>query len=314
MIRQRKRGENGFALVLTLVVTALMVAVTAEMIHQVYVDTSLSRGFRDGQQASLLAESGISGGTKLLQMALSGQNYSALSDKWATPFKLDDETGTIEITAAEEGGRINLNGLVLPNGELEPFTQAALKRLGKRLQIPEECWNALADWLDGDDLPRSGGAETNYYKSLNPSKKPYSAHNAKLTTMAELSLVMGFTPEIIVKLRPFVTIYADQPGAPLSQVNINTAPKEVVAALDDRIDDRMAERILEERRLKPFQAPGELSRVDSQISSSLAARVSVKGNVFRVISVARVKDTARTVEAVMRLTGGRPDCLSWQEY
>ena len=312
MTSLRKWGEKGFALVLTLVVTALMVAVTAEMIHQVYVDTSLSRGFRDGQQASLLAESGISGGTKLLQLALSSQNFSALTDKWAEPFRLDDDTGTIEITATEESGRINLNGLVLPNSEFDPFTLAALKRLGKRLQIPEDCWSALADWLDSDDLPRSGGAETNYYKSLNPSTRPYSAHNAKLSTLAELSLVKGFTPEIIARLRPFVTIFESVGG--ISQININTAPKEVVAALDDRIDDRMAERILEERRLKPFALLGELSRVDSQLSLALAGRVSVKGNVFRVASVARVKDTSRTVEAVLRLTGGKPDCLSWQEY
>lgn len=54
-------GRRGFALVLTLVVTALMVAVAVELVHQVYVDTSLTRAFRDGQQASILAESGIEG-------------------------------------------------------------------------------------------------------------------------------------------------------------------------------------------------------------------------------------------------------------
>lgn len=307
MTRLRKRGENGFALVLTLVVTALMVAVTAEMIHQVYVDTSLSRGFRDGQQASLLAESGISGGTKLLQLALSGRKYSALSDKWAEPFKLDDETGTIEITAVEESGKINLNDLLVGSDD---FTLKALKRLGKRLQIPEDCWSALADWLDSDDDPRSGGAETSYYKSLKP---PYSARNAKLMTLAELSLVKGFTPEIIAKLRPFVTIYADQLG-PLSQVNINTAPKEVLAALDDQIDDRMAERIIEERRLQAFKEQGELSRVPGldTIINSHPGRASIMGNVFRISSVARVKDTARTVEAVLRLSDVK--YLSWQEY
>ena len=57
------RGEKGFALVLTLIVTSLMVAVLVEMIHQVYVDVSISRSYRDGQQASLLAESGVTGGT-----------------------------------------------------------------------------------------------------------------------------------------------------------------------------------------------------------------------------------------------------------
>jgi general secretion pathway protein K len=213
----------------------------------------------------------------------------------------------------EESGKINLNGLALPNGDYEPFTQAILKRLGKRLQIPEECWSALADWLSSGDLPRSGGAKTPYYKILKP---PYAARNGKLKTLAELSLVKGFTPEMVARLRPFVTVYSDQPGAPLSLVNINTAPREVIAALDDQIDDRMADRILEERRLQPFKSAGELSRVDTKISSSLAGKVGVKGNLYRVTAVARVKESARTVEAVLRLTSGGalPEILSWQEY
>ena len=106
---RRLQDRSGFALVLTLVVTALMVAVVVEMIHQVYVDVSLSRGFRDGQQASLLAESGAEIGAKWLQKFLSTQNYTSLSDKWAEPIKLDDELGSIVITISEESGKINLN-------------------------------------------------------------------------------------------------------------------------------------------------------------------------------------------------------------
>jgi general secretion pathway protein K len=307
------RGEKGFALILTLIVTALMVAALVELIHQAYVDISLSRGYRDGQQASLLAESGITGGMKLLQLSLQGKNYTALTDAWATPVKLDDETGSIDVSVTEESGRINLNGLVQPIGDFEPFTQAALKRLGKRLQIPEENWSALADWLDSNDQTRSNGAESPYYQTQKP---PYSAANGKLKTLVELSLVKGFTAEGIARLQPFVTIYAGQPGAPLSQVNINTAPKEVLAALDDGIDESMAERILEERRLKPFQNPGELSRIPGAeaLSQKLVGKVSVKGTLFRITSIARVKETARTVEAVIRLTGATQETLSWQEY
>jgi general secretion pathway protein K len=307
------RGEKGFALILTLIVTVLMVAALVEMIHQAYVDISISRGYRDGQQASLLAESGITGGIKLLQLALQGKNYTSLTDTWATPVKLDDETGAIEVSVIEESGKINLNSLVQPNGDFESFTQTALKRLGKRLQIPEDAWNALADWLDSNDQTRSNGAESLYYQSLKP---PYSARNGKLATITELSLVKGFTPEIVSRLKPFVTIYADQAGAPLSQVNINTASKEVLAALDDGIDERMAERILEERRLKPFQVPGELSRITGgeTISQKLVGKVSVKGSLFRIISIARVKETARTVEVVIRLSGGATETLAWQEY
>ncbi len=309
----RLKDKSGFALILTLVITTLLVAVVVEMIHQVYVDTSLSRGFRDGQQASILAESGATGGAKLLQMALSGRSYTALSDQWATPLKLDDEVGSLEIAVSEETGKININALVQPNGEYEPFTLAALQRLGKRLQLPGDIWSAVADWIDSDDLTRSGGAEAPYYRALKP---PYSARNGKMMTVTELSLVSGVKPELLGKLRPYITIFSDQAGSPVSTININTASKEILAALDDRIDDRMAERIMEERRLLPFKSTGELSRVPGMdtVATSLVGKIGVKGNLFKITSVGRVKDSGRTVEAVVRLSGGTPEFLSWQEY
>jgi general secretion pathway protein K len=310
------RGEKGFALILTLIVTALMVAALVELIHQTYVDISLSRGYRDGQQASLLAESGAIGGMKLLQFSIPAEKkFTSLTDAWAAPVKLDDETGTLEITVVEESGRLCINDLFQDpdKKESEQNIPAALKRLGKRLQIPEDVWNALADWIDSDDQTRSNGAEISYYKA---QKSPYAARNGKLATIAELSLVKGFTPEHIAALRPFVTVHSSQPGGTLSPVNINTAPKEVLVALDEGIDERMAERILEERRLKPFQAVGDLSRISGAeaLSQKLTLKANVKGTLFRITSIARVKETARTVEAVIRLAGSTPETLSWQEY
>jgi len=300
------RNEKGFALVLTLVVTALMVAVTTELIHQVYVDTALSRGFRDGQQASLLAESGITGGLKYLQITLASQQYSLPG----TPLKQDDETGSIEITWTEESGKINLNDLVDQNGEINSSTEKMLKRLGKQLNIPDTVWNALADWLDANDLlAGSGGAETSYYKTL---KQPYSARNGKMATVTELSLVRGFTPEIVAKLQPFVTVYSLQAGG-RAKININTAPKEVIIALDERISDSMAERVIEERKLHPFKQVSDLSTISgfSSLSMGLVGFTTTKGDIFRIISIARVKDSTRTVEAVVQLSG---EILSWQEY
>jgi general secretion pathway protein K len=310
---RRLGNESGFALILTLVVTALMVAVVVEMIHQVYVDTSLSRGFRDGQQASLLAESGAKGAATLLQTMLSGRSYTSLSDQWATPLKLDDEAGSLEITISDESGKINVNGLVDSNGQFNPFTEAALRRLGTKLKLQGDIWSAVADWLDSDDLPRSGGAETPYYRTLNPA---YSARNGKLMTLTEMTLIKGITPEILGKLRPYLTLYPDAAGSPVSTVNINTASKEVLTALDNRIDDRTAERIMAERTLQPFKTTAELSRVSGldTIATGLIGKISVKGSLFKIISVARVKDSGRTVETIVRLSGSIPQFLTWQEY
>jgi general secretion pathway protein K len=305
------KGEKGFALVLTLMVTALMVAAAVELIHQVYVDTSLNRSFRDGQQASLLAESGAYGGIKLLQMAISGQSYTSLSDKWAVPFKQEDETGRIEITITEESAKINLNALIQTNNtDINQGTLAILEGLGAQLQIPDSVWNALADWIDTDDLPRAGGAESSYYKTLNP---PYSAHNGRMTTVNELSLVKGFSPDMVAKLGPFVTVYANQGSSLVAQtvtVNVNTAPKEVLMALDSRINAGMAEQILEQRQLAPFKTVGDLSRVNPLLTTITG--LTCQGTVFRITARGFVKDAARTIEAVVRTTDGT--ILSWQEY
>lgn len=307
------KDESGFALILTLVVTALMVAVVVEMIHQVYVDVSLSRGYRNGQQASILAESGALGGAKLLQLGLSGRSYTSLSDRWATPIKLDDEFGSLEISISEESGKININGLIMPNGEYAQFTLGMMQRLSGRLQIPTEIWGAVADWIDSDDLPRSGGAESAYYRSLKPT---YSASNVKLMSLAELSLIKGFTPELSYKLRPYLTVFSDMAGSPISTININTASKEVLALLDARIDDKMVDKIIEERTLQPFKSTAELARVSGldTVAIGLVGKISVKGNIFKITSTSRVKESVKTIVTVVRLTGATPEFLSWQEY
>jgi hypothetical protein len=71
---------------------------------------------------------------------------------------------------------------------------------------------------------------------------------------------------------------------------------------------------VERRLLTPFKLIGELSQVSGMetIATGLGGMISVKGNVFRITSVARVKESGRTVEAVLRLSDGK--FLSWQEY
>jgi general secretion pathway protein K len=309
-------NEKGFALVLTLVVTALMVAVAAEMIHQVYVDTSISRGFRDGQQASLLAESGIYGGKRLLEMDRAFHpDYSSLSDNWAKPFKQEDETGSIEVTVVEEDGKINLNGLV--KSDVLGNTLKVLKRLGTLIPHPvtdPKAWDNLAAWLDDISPPASGGADTPYYLTLKP---PYKAHKGRLATIDELSLVKGFTPETVADLRPLVTLYSEPTMSGYSVININTAPRLVLAALGEQVSNSMVERVMEHQNdpNNPIKLIGEFStKVPGleAVAQGVPGMINVKGKTYRITSVGRVRDSARTIEAVVRV--GTQGFLSWREY
>jgi general secretion pathway protein K len=219
---------------------------------------------------------------------------------------MDDEVGSLDITISDESGKININDVAQLN------TMEALKRLCKVLQLPGEIWPAVTDWIDNDDIPVSGGAESAYYRTLKP---PYSARNSKLLTMTELSLIKGFTPEIVGKLRPYLTVFSDQANSPLTTVNINAATKEVLQALDGNIDLRSAERIMEQRSVKAFENIGSVNnRVPGTGPGLGGGMISYKGNLFKITSIARVKDSGRTVEAVVRLSGGTPEFLSWQEY
>jgi general secretion pathway protein K len=304
------RRQGGFALIITLVVTALLTALVVEFIRETYVGTSYERNLVNGQQASLLAESGVVGATGLLTMTLAQQGYSSLQDEWAQEKKLENSGGTITFRIEEENGKLNLNTLVNPNGTLNDAPYGVAQRLLKRLDLQPDLLDSLTDWLDTDEQPRPGGAESNYYRSLKPS---YKSGNKALDSWGELGLVKGFTGTVRDALRPCATIYGD--GSATAAINVNTAPAELLVALDDRMNKDLAERIVQYRKTTPFKTPADLGKVPGMegIAIGLTGRTSVQGSVYRIISQGQVGESIRTIEAVVRIGGTKPPFLYWRE-
>ena len=317
------RDERGFALVITLLITALLVALSVEFVDEVFVDTSARQNFTDGQQASLLADSGMTGGIRLLQFGLGMRDYSSLVDldSLAKMLQIADEKGKIQVTFEEESGKLNINAIVSPNGDLHhPYYDIA-ERLFKKLGLSPELLDAVVDWIDKNDDPRPGGAETNYYQTLKP---PYAAKNNYLETYEELRLVKGFDRKILERLRPYLTVYSDDAGYAESgrtvPININTATKELIASLDDNMTDDLAQRIVDYRRVTPLKSstdlgnsvPGMLTLAQELGSNLRIMQLKEKGKVFRLTSRAQVNETVRVIEAVVRDGGQQP--LYWREY
>jgi len=310
------KDQRGFALVITLLITALLVALSAEFVDEVFVDTSARQNFTDGQQASIMAESGLTAARKLLDFGLGMQAYSSLADldRLAKMLRIEDEQGTLQVTIEEESGKLNMNSIVDSFGK-ETIYRPIAERLFKKLGLPLELLDTAADWIDKNDETRSGGAETPYYQTLKP---PYVAKNGKLDTFEELRLVKGFDGKTLERLRPYTTVYPDIPNSPTTPININTAPKELLASLDSKISDGLSQQIVDERKINPFTTNTDLgNRVSAMtaLSQSLASNSIImqneKGAVFRLISRAQVKETTRVIESVVR-SGGQ--ILYWREY
>ena len=308
------RGERGFALIITLIVTTLLVAVVTEFIREVYVETTLRRSYRDGEQAVLMADSGIMGGVRFLQTVLATQSYTSLNDAWkAKPLHIEDERGVLDVFIEEESGKLNLNVVVPPSGEYTgTYYAGVVTRLLKRLKLPTDLIDPLADWIDENEDPHRSGAEANWYQRQKP---PYAPRNGPLQTLEELRLVKGFDGKTFEALRPLVTVYTDYPAAPTAPVNINTAPPEILASLDEALNDDLVKRITDRRKNEPFKSPADLVKVAGleQIATGLQTRISTRGAVYRLIATARIGETARTIEAVVRVVGN-PAFLYWREY
>jgi general secretion pathway protein K len=312
------RDNRGFALVITLIVAALLVALVTEFITGVYVDTTARQNYVDAQKAGLLAESGISGAIGLLTFVLPKKNYTSLNDPWAKPFEIPDELGSLTVTIEDESGKLSLNHIAGSNGtfisESDPtgsYYGTAL-RLFKKLQLPAvDLCDAIADWVDENEVPKPGGAETNWYISRKPA---FPAKNARLDTLEELALVKGFSGEVLEKIRPFTTVYAENSVA--APLNINTAPKELLVSLDERISDTLADQIINYRNGSPFKDKSDLVRVPGmeRIATGLQSRITAKSTIFRIKAAAHVNGTTRIVECVVNFAQGAPVTLYWREY
>ncbi|MCL2760272.1 MAG: type II secretion system minor pseudopilin GspK [Desulfuromonadales bacterium] len=306
------KNQRGFALVLTLIITALLVALVVEFITDVYVDTTSRQNFVDAQKASLIADSGITGATALMQWNLNSQSYTSLQDSWLQPIKLTEGDGTLTITIEEESGKLNINDIAGQNGTFNTFQHDAAFRLFQEFSLPaDQLVNSIADWRSETDTPHAGGAKTSWYSSLNP---PYMAPNNNFLTVEELNLVKGFNTDLVNKLKPFITVYSD--NQMMALININTAPKEVLIALDDSISEGVADDIINYRRITPFTTVSDIANVPgmSSIGTALQGHISVKGTIFRITAVAQVNETTRTVEAVINFAAGVPVTTYWREY
>jgi len=305
------RQEKGMVLLLVLLVVALLSALLTEWAFSTHVDMRLTETFRDSTKAWYLAKGGVEAGRMIRQNDTNAWDHP--SELWGQgiPGYPVGENGSVYISIEDLDGKLNLNTLVDANGNPNTVMIRRLYRLLDilGLQSPGDLTAAVVDWIDepggvydqiifedNSVLPVTG-AEDAYYQGLD---SPYPAANSPMIAIEELSMVRGFTPEVMAVVLPHLSVYGS------GKLNLNTASVELLQAWDSATSSQGIEAITLARETAPLESTNDvknLLNLNDWTALNRNSDVAVAGTVFRVTSLGRVGDGSRQVTAVVSGNG-----------
>jgi general secretion pathway protein K len=225
-------SNKGVALLMVLWTMTILMVIILSFSFMTRTDAYSTLFFKEGTEKRFLAEAGLQCGImetlrrgtyKDKQVVMEDGNAIKVDGTRYTG-QLGNDYYTFEVF--DQSGKINLNTLTDISGII---VNNLLLNLGVSKENADTIVDSILDWKDTDELQRLHGAESAYYMSL---PNPYKSKNASLETVEELLMVKGITPEILYGsnkksgLFDFLAVHANSEG-----INVNTAPKEVLAAL-----------------------------------------------------------------------------------
>jgi general secretion pathway protein K len=136
------------------------------------------------------------------------------------PYSLELGGKPYHVFIEDEASKLNVNLLTKENRDI--FERLLMVR-GIDQQDARAITDNLLDWLDEDDRAQTSDSESKYYASLS---EPYPPRNGPLTSLEELILVKGVSPEVYERIKNDLTIYGNE-----MKIDINSASREVIYAI-----------------------------------------------------------------------------------
>jgi general secretion pathway protein K len=334
----------GIALVIVMICITVLAMLAAGFAYSMKVETRLAQNANSETELTWLGLSGVERARWILaqQLTIAQEPYDSLnhvggggrgsmmtSNSVLAGVSLDFELGNGrgKITISDLERKVNINTAD------EPMLEQALRLVGVDAGDFSAISGAILDWIDADDNIHIGGAESDFYQSLNP---PYYAKNKPIDDLSELLLMRGMTPEIYwggaSTNHPPAAFIQNQPGfasynsglsaypvgfvdlfTPLStgRLNLNTASM-VTLQMIPFVDENVAAEII---RLRsgldgvdgteddtPFRNAGELINVPGisrQAVAQLQRICDVRSRTFEVQVDAEVNGYRRQFIAIV---------------
>lgn len=301
-----RKHPRAAALLAVIWLIAILAIATMSALRVISFDVEVASAKIHGSRARHLAEMGIAVGANPAVMR---------SDPLLQQF--DDDAGEgFEVRLISEGGRFNLNAILLKEDEsllLSIFTYWGLENDEAQALI-----DALGDWVDADEEVRLNGAEIDYYEGLGRINQPF---NRPFYDIDEARLVRGM--DLLESLRPdwrdWFTIWSS--GA----LDLNEAPAELIAAAAEISPEEAAiipelvsgmDGIRDTEDDEPFENPAsalDLLGINAEGRPDLAQRFTVDDAVTRIESTGMAEGAKRKITVIVRNRTGRPALLERTE-
>lgn len=315
--------QQGAALLMAMIIVTLVATISATMVWQQWRAVQVEGAERQRAQIMWV----LSGALDYPKLVLREDGRSAgpdhLGELWATPlaetnlvaflaFDKNNNADDGELPQAFLSGKVNdatakynLLRLVNEEGAIVETERAVLRRLCEFASLSPSLADGIAQSMhlaalarrveNPDKLAELGGAQGLAKAPLMPQ------------TVDQL-LWLGLDAATLERLRPFVTLLP--PDATGAAVNVNTAPKEVIAAVVDGLDLARAARIVQRRQRNPFKATSELTEVIGQKSPDWDfTRLDIKSDYYEVNGRVRFEDNIIEQRNLVQRMSGTNDVV-----
>lgn len=228
MSKPGKPSERGIALLSVLLLVAVMAIVTTLILDRVNLAVRLAgnAGAADRARFAALGAESFAAREIKRRLDLSPARTVNVGGWLGTPTVLpvDDGSGaTITATVRDGANCFNLNSVVAGEpGDLaaRPVGIGQFSGLMVAIGVPSQdaaaLADALADWIDTDQVPLPAGAEDTFYTQ---GEAPYRTAGQLLRDKGEVQALRGMTPQLYARLEPWICAL---PDAILSPINVNT--------------------------------------------------------------------------------------------
>jgi len=299
------RNVRGAALITAMLVAALAAAVIATLAASQSQWMRSVELRRDQVQAQALVLAGLAWARQVIRADARAGPYDHLGEPWSLPLPPTPlENGSIEGRIIDAQGLLNLNNLAI-DGAIARAEHQRLARLFAQAGLPATALDALADWIDADDVAREGGGEAAAYTEVRPARLP---PNALLLRTAEAALARGIDATRLATLAPYVIALPST-----TTLNVNTAPPEVLGAAVNGLEGDALAALVVERARKQFTTAAEFrARLPGGASIEDLSTLGVRSDYFLVTVKARQGETIAQGRALLKRHGEDLPRIVWQ--